>query len=268
MGPDFICIGAQKGGTGWVSQCLSRHEMLWNPGHKELHFFDNINPNNNNGELTARARPRFYSKKKLNIDKALRKQIKSSKEITFNQYLALFDYAPKSCKTYEITPAYGSMGSDKLQLMNRLLPNTKYLYIVRDPIDRAMSSLRMWIERAHRVGKPPQSYIERWINEQLELGRYSKHLPSIEKILNKNSKVIYKPFGQIKTEPLQCLRDLEKFIGIPESDYDYCYSNQYHKTDKTVHVPSEVSTFIKEQLESERDFLRNFFDEKFASQCS
>ena len=40
MGPDFICLGAQKAGTAWLSQCLQAHPNLWNPGIKELHFFD------------------------------------------------------------------------------------------------------------------------------------------------------------------------------------------------------------------------------------
>ena len=40
MGPDFICLGAQKAGTAWLSQCLQTHPDLWNPGIKELHFLD------------------------------------------------------------------------------------------------------------------------------------------------------------------------------------------------------------------------------------
>ena len=40
MGPNFICLGAQKAGTAWLSQCFQTHPDPWNPGIKELHFFD------------------------------------------------------------------------------------------------------------------------------------------------------------------------------------------------------------------------------------
>lgn len=38
--PDFICIGAHKAATTWLSRNLSRHPDIWLPFTKELHFFD------------------------------------------------------------------------------------------------------------------------------------------------------------------------------------------------------------------------------------
>src|SRR4051812_18116714 len=39
-GPDFICIGAQKAGTGWLYEQLRAHPDFWMPPLKELHYFD------------------------------------------------------------------------------------------------------------------------------------------------------------------------------------------------------------------------------------
>src|SRR3954466_10680627 len=39
-GPDFLCIGAQKGGTGWLYEQLRFHPDFWMPPLKELHYFD------------------------------------------------------------------------------------------------------------------------------------------------------------------------------------------------------------------------------------
>jgi hypothetical protein len=39
-GPDFIGIGQQKAGTGWLYHQLSNHPDFWMPPVKELHFFD------------------------------------------------------------------------------------------------------------------------------------------------------------------------------------------------------------------------------------
>jgi hypothetical protein len=39
-GPDFLCVGAQKGGTQWLYDQLQHHPDFWMPPIKELHYFD------------------------------------------------------------------------------------------------------------------------------------------------------------------------------------------------------------------------------------
>src|SRR6476660_1146062 len=39
-GPDFICIGMPKAGTGWFYDQLSHHPDFWMPPAKELHYLD------------------------------------------------------------------------------------------------------------------------------------------------------------------------------------------------------------------------------------
>ena len=40
MYPDFIGIGAQKGGTSWLHTNLEKHPQIWLPPMKELHYLD------------------------------------------------------------------------------------------------------------------------------------------------------------------------------------------------------------------------------------
>src|ERR1700722_4010025 len=50
--PDFICLGAQKAATTWLSNQLGKHRDIWVPPVKELHYFDNINlPRRKNGDV-------------------------------------------------------------------------------------------------------------------------------------------------------------------------------------------------------------------------
>src|SRR2546423_15689927 len=52
-GPDFICIGAQKAGTGWLYEQLRNHPDFWMPPMKELHYFDRFaDPNRSEPERT------------------------------------------------------------------------------------------------------------------------------------------------------------------------------------------------------------------------
>src|ERR1700754_3667019 len=41
-GPGFICVGAQKAGTGWLYEQLRNHPDFWLPPMKELHYFDRV----------------------------------------------------------------------------------------------------------------------------------------------------------------------------------------------------------------------------------
>ena len=270
MGPDFICLGAQKAGTGWLSQCLQRHPGLWNPGHKEFHFFDRAEMSSELNQLTATPRKVVLTKLKkgsLDINPSLQESILKSKIITFEQYIDFYGNAPSSKKTWEITPRYGAMKAEMIAQMNQLLPNTKYLYIVREPVSRALSSLRMWLERGLKSNEPQEAIIARWMKNQLDRGRYSKNITNINQHLIKDEKIKYFPFGLIKTNPLQVLRMLEEHLDIPASDYDGIYNNAYHQTNKVVEIPESAISHIKEELSEEVSFLRNFFGDDFTSNC-
>src|SRR5215470_9868606 len=39
-GPDFLCIGLQKAGTGWLYDQLQFHPDFWMPPIKEIHYLD------------------------------------------------------------------------------------------------------------------------------------------------------------------------------------------------------------------------------------
>ena len=41
--PDFLCVGAQKGGTSWLYRQLEAHSDFWMPPVKELHYLDQLN---------------------------------------------------------------------------------------------------------------------------------------------------------------------------------------------------------------------------------
>jgi hypothetical protein len=40
--PDFLCMGAQKGGTSWLHRQLERHPDFWMPPVKELHYLNSL----------------------------------------------------------------------------------------------------------------------------------------------------------------------------------------------------------------------------------
>src|SRR5437868_2391858 len=43
-GPDFICVGMPKAGTGWLYDQLKHHPDFWLPPVKELNYLNNSRP--------------------------------------------------------------------------------------------------------------------------------------------------------------------------------------------------------------------------------
>lgn len=44
-GPDFLCIGMGKAGTGWLYDQCAHHPDFWMPPIKEIHYLDREQPN-------------------------------------------------------------------------------------------------------------------------------------------------------------------------------------------------------------------------------
>src|ERR1041385_4801838 len=59
MGPDFICVGMPKAGTGWLFDQLQHHPDFWMTPLKGLHYLDHQVPMMKNAvrKLRRTARP-------------------------------------------------------------------------------------------------------------------------------------------------------------------------------------------------------------------
>ena len=109
--PSFLCIGGQRCGTTRLHRILSAHPdiRMTDRGvgefNKEIHYFN-----------------RFV------LDKSL-----SWYENHFSG----------SRLSGEITPAYSTLNEVSVKSIKQYLPNAKIIYIVRDPLDRIWSQIRM-----------------------------------------------------------------------------------------------------------------------------
>lgn len=109
--PKFLCIGGQRCGTTRLHRILNAHPeiSMTQQGvgefEKEIHYFD-----------------RFV----LTHD--------------FDWYESHF---PDHGIGGEITPAYSTLSSSCVRLIHQYLPEAKIIYVVRSPVDRIWSQIRM-----------------------------------------------------------------------------------------------------------------------------
>lgn len=159
-------VGAAKSGTTWLYRYLDRHPDCALRSIKELHFFDTA--------ADRKARD-LYLRKLLAKAEALERRIASVAEagqVDVDQYtrirqLAELRHYAGVLKRHDesaylafledgrnderiiadITPAYGLLPSERLAHMAKLKSDVRFVYVMRDPLDRLWSHVRMIASR-------------------------------------------------------------------------------------------------------------------------
>jgi hypothetical protein len=145
IGPDFVCIGAVKAGTQWLYDQVRSHPDCWMTPIKELHYFNQARvrafpPANflragDRARLRRRADPRalaFFSALRMCEGYGLEPDL----------YRSLF--LPKGDKkSGDVSPGYCALDAATVEAVAHALPETKFLYIAREPVARAWSDISM-----------------------------------------------------------------------------------------------------------------------------
>lgn len=148
--PDFLGIGAQRGGSSWLYRVLSHHPRVWMPPVKEIHYFDKPRVGERTdaflgkqglvrvrdyvtGDTFRTTGDGFWSNLRWDAHYVLGRR-------NLDWYVDLFRPHPDQI-TGEITPAYGTLEESRVREIRNYNPDLRALLILRDPIARAWSSV-------------------------------------------------------------------------------------------------------------------------------
>ena len=159
-GPDFLCVGAQKAGTGWLYEQLRNHADFWMPPVKELHYFDRPRaprPRPSLRELLFSPKQmrkwRLAHRRRRDLRRNARdprdrvfletmEPLYERPETDFDGYARLF--APKDpLLSGDITPAYCTLHEEIIERIAARFPELRVIFIARDPVERVWSQLSM-----------------------------------------------------------------------------------------------------------------------------
>ena len=183
-GPDFLCIGMQKAGTGFFYECLQNLSSFRLPLGKEIHHFDKpgqVHPGgprllkkfavklNLDADSPAELQQAFdryrlpllgkekfkLAGKKFVLDRTylefLRKFCVYVNSGADDQaYLDLFTPYRKFLSG-DVTPAYSTLDSDAIKRLHALMPEVRIILCVRDPVARLWSQLNMQVRREFKL---------------------------------------------------------------------------------------------------------------------
>ena len=163
----FFCVGAAKAGTSWLHQQLATHPQVHFRAIKELHYFDALENNTLDREVTkhraqhtdmldrvlANTQAMSDEKAARLADRAAWLDVLEQGDNTDAYLRYLHHEAGEARVVGDMTPAYALLPEARLRQMATLTSDVRFLYLLRDPIDRLWSHIRMIATRRDSQGK-------------------------------------------------------------------------------------------------------------------
>jgi hypothetical protein len=183
-GPDFICIGMQKAGTGWLFDQLQFHPDFWMPPIKQMHYLEHEITRTGTAEKFLRIARRNPNRRQQRLshrrdldqrDVAFLEQYVSygGTAMEVGKYISLFRHKG-DLLSGEINSGYSGLGEDVISDLAQHLPKLRTFIILRDPILRGWSQVSM----AYRNGR----FDIRLLENLDEFRSYLENTPAIKKV--------------------------------------------------------------------------------------
>ncbi|MEO0677656.1 MAG: sulfotransferase family protein [Pseudomonadota bacterium] len=175
-------IGATKAGTSWLYRTLADRDDCALPAVKELHYWDTFHGPTKEKQITALEGQLLKARALMEEAEAagrgwqvrnLTRRIRDLEGLIVmlgaprKGHQAYLDYVTgrgAAALMADICPAYGLLGKGRLSEMLDLYPRSRVLYLVRDPLARLWSAVRMQAERQLMEGQtvPEKSNATLW----------------------------------------------------------------------------------------------------------
>ncbi|MEL6645309.1 MAG: sulfotransferase [Pseudomonadota bacterium] len=172
----MLCVGATKAGTSWLHRALSGHADVHFRAIKELHYFDALE----NGAVDRRMAEVAAQRDRLvarRAEASLLKRRRMAGAIADHEaYLELLGRGREDVPGYlaylahgrgrasvvgDATPAYGLLSVERLRSMARMAADVRFIYLLRDPVERLWSHVRMMAVRRSEDGQVSRERADR-----------------------------------------------------------------------------------------------------------
>ncbi|MFG0244835.1 MAG: sulfotransferase [Phycisphaerales bacterium JB052] len=155
--PDFLCVGAQKAATSWLHCSLIQQTGIFLPVIKELHYFRETSTNQPRWASVMRRSEAARLKVDYPCLRYLRDHHRVGEQLEHCRaervddawYRQVFSFARAGDLCGEVCPTYFKLTDHDIQRVNALSPQVRVVMLIRDPVDRCWSNIRM---RKKRLG--------------------------------------------------------------------------------------------------------------------
>lgn len=217
--PNFIGIGPQRSGSTWLYQQLRNHPEVYMSDRKEINFFDK------------------------NYHKGVDWYKKFFSDSSEKKFLAVG----------EVSPAY--LYSEKTpELIYHLLPDVKFISILRNPSHRAFSQYKYAV-RNNKEQRRLLEYLQQ--TDVIERGFYSEQIQKYYKFFPAEN-FLFLIFEEIMSDPCLGLSKIAMFLDIDSNKFDSNLATKKINSSENFRF-EEFSRFVRKILKKQRekDFLYN-----------
>lgn len=270
--PGALCIGAQKAGTSWLAQMLGQHPQVWIPPFKEVQFF-------NHRYIPEHQRWigwHYRNKPKEIRDRHIKREVPMPPELdTYldglttgkmfhnHWYKRVFAPAPEGAVPMDFTPEYSTLPEEGVEFIAGFLRKVKILYMIRHPVDRAISQMRMNLRRETRTPETLDDWLKEIENPVLyDRGDYATYLPRWQRHFPE-MKVI--PFGRIDRAPGELMEEVEEYLGLGPFPYENL-GQKVFANPPGMEPPAKAISALTEHMAPQLEFLEAEFGPEFVDE--
>jgi hypothetical protein len=270
-GPDFICVGMPKAGTGWLYDQLDAHPDFWMPPAKELvylgqkfpklRFVDDQGEARHPKQRRAGKRGASPGQKQSQGDRQIQRPLRDSRDIEFlkyagscrgermdlDRYAALFRFKGELLSG-DITPPYCNLREETIWEIADHFPHVKIILLIRNPVARAWSRICM----SHEAGKFDPALLQEadhfrsFLRGSHKVGalsaaatfmRWRTHAPALE------LRTFF--FDAIQSEPDKVRHEILTFLGADPEKQGAAISPEYNRKGGYAKLPmSELAEAV------------------------
>lgn len=258
MKPLFVLgLGAQKAGTSWLHQILSTQDNANFGFMKEYHIWDYVFSDLCKGFKAPK-------KKSDNAGAAMRRMMQESPEA----YIKYFQGLISSDKnlTGDITPSYSVIDEFGLKKISRLIKGAgfdlKVVFLMRDPVERIWSAVRMEKRNLLRQGKIlddnfTELRVKEYVCLKAQIAR-SDYKQTVHNITNAFSEheVHFELYERLFEKT--AIYKLQEFLNFELKNIDF--SKRVNKSESE-QMSEATREMLREYLAPQYDFCNDRFEE-------
>ncbi|MEO1677389.1 MAG: sulfotransferase [Pseudomonadota bacterium] len=267
----LFCVGAQKAGTTWLSARIGQHPDCHFAHYKEMHFFDavygDVKPmirwqvrilRNRVERLHTAPRPNF--RRKLDAVQAAAEMLDMYRPGPAGEraYVRLLTRGSGDARYLcDFTPDYAYMTRDVFETMAAFGERPRFIFILRDPVSRFWSQIRMRIGRMNleEDARAPTArrMVEEWLGDgplsRRQHNHYAHTLSMLEACVPEADRL------EIFMEDLFTQAGLDRiaaFLGIAPFEADFAPEHVGDPLD----LPDDLRSRIRGSLDDTYAFCR------------
>lgn len=264
--PDFLIIGPQRTGTTWLHTNLKRNSRIFMSTPKEIHYFS-ILEGSAPKKLNNSFHPdiSYYLKFFNNHEKSFSKRVVKffTQKIKTNRVIM----------RGESSATYALIGKKVINDILILNPNIKIIMLVRNPIERVWSHLKLEMiqnsqinysknNKYQNVSEIPDNDVLDFINKKpvIQNSFFSKIIDKWSSIIDKENLFVGN-FKDIENCPVNLLNEIHNFLDLDfdQSSFEKTMKRKFNasKSDK---IPPVIETLLKERYNDEMNLLRGKYN--------